>query len=142
MRIIIPVTTEYAEDFIQWLVERIKGMIFLSLNMKKLKSFEMYQKDEEIFKPHTKESGNLNFKKAILKGIKSINYTRIKDNWIISIPQNKPYPGYYATIYSICKFVNNGNMDIQGYNLFSKVFIRVKTNLTKYYNQFLREYVL
>lgn len=142
MRIIIPVTTQYAEDFIEWLIRRIKSNIFLSLDLKKLYTFQTYQKNVKVFKPHNNTKNELDFQSALMTGVKSITYKKVRNNWIIYVPNNIPYKGYYATILSVCKFIDSGNSEVRGYPIFTQIFNGVTTNLSKYYNQFLKEFVL
>lgn len=142
MRILIPVTTHYAEDFIQWLVKHIKSQILLSLDLRNLYPATMYQKKHKLFKAHDDSQKALDFTAAIQQGVSLITYRQVKDNWIIEVPQNNPYNGYFTTIYTLCKFVDSGCNELRGYPIFTKTFKGVAANVSKYYAQFLQEFVL
>lgn len=142
MRVIIPVTTHYAEDFIQWLIKRIKSKILLRLNLKKLYSATVYQKKFKRFEPYNNTVDPIDFVQVIKQGVSLITYKRVKDNWIIYIPESQVYEGYYASVYTLCKFVDNGCSDLKGYPIFTKTLKGVAANISKYYAQFLQEFVL
>ena len=142
MRIIIPVNNQYAEDFIQWLIKKIKSNILLQLDLRKLYPVVAYQKEKKIFKPQANDELPINFESVVKHVVKSITYKKVKDNWIIYIPQNTPYKGYFTTLYALCRFIDKGNSEVKGYPIFSNTFNGVAANISKYYNQFLKMFVL
>lgn len=142
MRVIIPINNQYAEDFIQWLVKRLKSNILLQLDLRKLYPFIAYQKDKKVFKSYNADEPPINFESVIKHVVKSITYKKVKDNWIIYIPENTPYKGYFTTLYALCRFIDKGNSEVQGYSIFSNNFNGVAANVSKYYNQFLKMFVL
>ena len=142
MRIIVPSNNQYAEDFIQWLIKKLQSRILLTLDLKKIYPLNKYQKDKKIFKAHSDKSPDIDFHDVLRKGISSITYRQVKDNWIIYIPENISYKGYFTTLYALCRFVDKGNYDISGYSILSKNFNHVAANISKYYNLFLKMFVL
>lgn len=140
MRLVIPYKSEYDKEFLDWLLERVKGEIIKSINVKKLRKFDEIQETLQIFKlkPHMLKQP-VDFVQTIFKGIDLLRYKHIKDAYIIYIKPNVVHSYYLATIDSLCKFVNCGRNDIRGYPIFSKTFNRVSAQISKYYKIYLRE---
>ena len=143
MRLIVLENPEYDDNFIEWLLERVKGEIVKSINVKKLRSFDIIQNNLNIFTPRYKsKSLNVDFVKTVFTGVKLLTYKKVKNAWIIYMKEDVVHPYYFATIYSLCKFVNYGRNDIKGYPIFTKAFNRVSAQITKYYKMYLRELLL
>ena len=141
MRILIPITDEYDDEFIFWLLEKIQTEMLQSLNIKKLEPFVKYQTENKIFKPMT-SSSKIDFVNCVIAGIRLFTYKKIKDNWIIYMKENVLYPNHFAKVDSICKFINYGLSDIKGYPVFTDTLNRVSAQITKYYNRFVAELMI
>lgn len=138
----IPVTTEYAQDFIEWLIGKIQYIILRDIDWKKLKPFSDYQEHTKLFNPMNTHQKKIDFHEVVMLGIQNLSYIQVKDTWIISIKQDISYPGYYARVYDICKFINYGLLQVKGYPIFTEAFNTVNNDLSKYYSMFLAELVL
>ena len=141
MRILIPITDEYDDEFILWLLEKIQSEMLQSLNIKKLEPFVKYQANHNVFKP-TSSDNQIDFVKCVIAGIKLLTYRKVKDRWIIYMREDVLYPNYFAKVYSICKFINYGLSDIKGYPIFTDTLNRVSAQITKYYNRFVAELMI
>lgn len=140
MRIVIPITENYDEAFIDWLVMQIKSEMISSIVPKKFKPFIAYQQSQQVFKSKQPELEEIDFIRVVLQGIELYSYRKAKTVWIIEMQHDKLHRGYLNKVSSICKFINYGLLDLKGYPIFTNVLNRVSAYLSSYYNRFLLEF--
>lgn len=133
---LVVTNSNYTSGFINYLISIIKRDIRLNMSSLKLKKFKNCVSNDlqlkEIFK-------DIEIKKVILIALKNIHYRKILSGWEIYIDNAVVYPNTNYRIVTLCKIINYGTLSVKGSNLFTDIFKRVTTNLTKYFEMYYRE---
>lgn len=140
MKLVISKTVDYDELFIEWLVEEIKFELMKLLDSRKLRNMIEYIDSNDAIRD---KLGILNIDSVgsiITASIDEIVYTELKSAYIIQVNPAAKIIGVNIPLASLCRMVNYGFMDVKGYPLFTTVFNRVKSNLSRYYAIYFNRY--
>lgn len=110
--------------FIKFLIKKLVGLLCEKVNLKKLKDFDNYLKEKKIKK--------VKGKKVFFLAINHIVYKNSK----IQINESILYPGTDYKLIDLCKLLNYGNLEFEGYPIFSTVFDFISDNIKKYESMF------
>lgn len=121
MKLVIEKTPMVNVLFIKWLVQEIRNRLTLNIDVRKINRLQLYL--EENF-PETRIS--------LLAALRySLGFLRFRDNgryYLIYLDvHNKLYRG--IPLEDIVKFIDNGNLEIDGCQLFSRTFMQVEQEL-------------
>lgn len=136
----ITVNGNMNDRFIRWLLRLIRFQIFKNIDNRKIHYFNNIINENNIFSknnPRIKE--DFDIRKAIIISLNNLQFYRIKNVYIIRIPDNIMFPNYNVSISTACKLFNYGNTQIQGYPLYSKVFNSIRKNIDIYYKMYLKQ---
>ena len=64
---------------------------------------------------------------------------RFGNNITIKINEKVLLPNTNVKLIELCKLINNGNLDLKAYPIFTEIFNDVKDNLEKYYSEYALE---
>lgn len=135
MRLLIEKNDRYNKKFITWLINILQMEIMSNLNMKKLQHLDNYI--DEWLKNHEEvKLDNINLNTAMIVGVRNLTFYQTGQYFCIWINPKVFYPGTKLRVYKFCEFINYGNLDINGCNIFTNVFSNVAQNLSTYYNIF------
>ena len=118
------------EAFSNWLLQIIKQEIISNLNIRKLKLYETYIKESNVFEFDEKTLNNFNLTNVIYTFIKTLRKDIYKNNYVYHFNLHLKYST--VTFYEIVKLVNYGNMDVIGYPIITDVLDNIRNNLDKY----------
>ena len=131
MRIIISDDICADRYFAEWLVRQIRQELILSYNEEQLEAIGEHIEDKlgvkvDIFDAFI----------STLNSIRTIDGNRITQ----IVVQNKTlYKDTRITTQTMAKLIDVGNMEISGTHLFSIVFNRVRSNMSKYLTKYMFE---
>lgn len=108
---------KYEDEFYTWLVLEIKKLFPLFIKRYKLISLSNYL--------------NIDCYQVLIKACDNLIVKDFKDNKIITINDDAMFGKY--NLKQLCKFINNGNMEIKGYDIFTQVFFLIKRNIKVYH---------
>lgn len=108
---------KYEDEFYTWLILEIKKLFPLFIKKYKLISLSNYF--------------NIDCYQVLLKACDNLIVKDFKDNKIITINDDAMFGKY--NLKQLCKFINNGNMEIKGYDIFTQVFSLIKRNIKVYH---------
>ena len=126
------------DEFIAWLIDKIRYEICTTINENKLDIFNEYVKENNLFQPVNNNS-KFDIKQAIILSLNTLTYRKTNNVYIIEVGKNKLFPGYKVNLETVCKILDSGNTEIKGYPIFSKLFNNIKSNIVEYYEQYLDE---
>ena len=115
-------------SFLSWLLPKIRIELLKQIKLKKLKNIELKLINENIL-----SDKQINTQKVLISLTKYLTVKDIKDNFVIYFKCNKKYPGTNISYIDICKTINYGNLNIQGYPIITQVFNDVKLHLSELY---------
>lgn len=128
MSLIVDKSQPIGVMFIKWLVRKIGSLVILNIDTRKISRLQRYL-DENFPDIHVNLLAALKY---------SVKYIKFKDYGryykIYLDVHNKLYMG--EPLEDIIKFIDNGNLDIDGCQIFSRAFSRVEQELP----ELLKEY--
>ena len=136
----ITVNGNMNDRFIRWLLRLIRFQILKNIDNRKIHYFNNIINENNIFSknnPRIKE--DFDIRKAIIISLNNLQFYRIKNVYIIRIPDNIIFPNYNVSVSTACKLFNYGNTQIQGYPLYSTVFNSIRDNIDIYYKMYLKQ---
>lgn len=119
-----------SKGFILFIKKRMLTYCLSHLELSKLDKFDEYFKSEGFV--NTYKVSNLSSRNIIYLGISHLSHRRYETETQLSIDDSLYYPGTNIKISSLCKLINFGNMDIDGYPIFSNTFQHFRDNIDKY----------
>lgn len=125
---------EYTNEFLSYLKKRmiIFGMDYLNKNKMKLLPISNYLK-EKIFTGKRKFTAE----QIILQGLNNIEFKRINDYILVQINPNVNVPQFDKfKLISICKLIDQGNVEITPFPVFTETFKYVEENQSILYSSF------
>lgn len=135
MRLVIEENDLINIKFIKWLVKRIKKLIILKCNSRKLSSIQNYVDNNNPFNTPNKISIN----RIILQASQNIIFYKHKSYFYIMINPIIRAQGMDLKLEDVCKFINYGNFEMPGYPLFTNIYFDIKDNIKEYLKQYLIE---
>lgn len=138
MRLLIQKNGTYNKQFIKWLIKILQMELMSNINLKKIQRLNNYVNDVLSDQEEVKVK-SVNLSTAIVVGVRHLSFYESDGYFCIQINPKTFYPGTKLRVYKFCEFINYGNLDIAGCNLFTNVFSNVAENLPNYYNIFFLE---
>lgn len=124
------------DNFVYWLIERLKEMIISDLDAKKLSLWDNYFKEEKIYKSIYLKK--ISSKDIILCGANNLIFNKSQTQITVFIDANSYVPGLdQVKIADACKMINYGTLSQKGYPIFTNAFRQVEDN----FNTFIDEYI-
>lgn len=115
MRILIRSNDVYTANFVKFSIRWIRTYGISSINKKKLlKSTKYFQ---TILKDDTISSYDI-----VVTGFRNLVFRRIRDGFIIEINPNIPYKMTNAKLDVLCKTIDQGNLELKQYPIFTDTF--------------------
>lgn len=115
MRILIQSNDVYTANFVKFSIRWIRTYGISSINKKKLlKSTKYFQ---TILKDDTISSYDI-----VVTGFRNLVFRRIRDGFIIEINPNIPYKMTNAKLDVLCKTIDQGNLELKQYPIFTDTF--------------------
>ena len=112
------------ENFAKWLLEIIKIELKQKIDKRKLESWEKYFRENlHIVIP---------IDLIIKKSIDNLIYKFTDENEILICLNDKEYIVANYKLITICKMINFGNVDHNGYPVFSDIFNQVASKVDNY----------
>ena len=124
---------EIPDDFLVWLKDRIyiEGMSYLNQNKQRLKAFDRYF-DQIFVSPRKITAVN-----TIVSGLKNIVIEKVQGGIHIYINRNVKIPmTRNITLHSLCMLIDQGNVELQPFPIFTYVTNKVKDNLVSLFTQY------
>lgn len=131
MKLVIEGNSKIKGPFIRWLTARLKGMLILNLDTKQVYKLQNYF--NENFPDY-----KLNLLTILMNSFNLIRYRKIGKIYIIYIDTHRRKCNDIALI-DILKFINNGNLEIEGCRVFTKTFLEVEKNINDLYTIYERK---
>lgn len=131
MNLQLPLSEDYDKDFVFWLTIRIRRELFSNIDSKQVDRFNMLFKDDSF-----------DFYEVISTAASSLKCKQIKSGYVIYIDPIVRYGNTNITINQLAKLMNYGQFGIKGYNLFTKVFNKVKANIALYCEEYYSLFIL
>jgi hypothetical protein len=118
------------KEFSDWLLKVIKQEIMSNVNPRKLKYYEDYIKESNVFNMSEKALNNLNVVNVLYRFIRTLRKDTFRHTYIYSFNTHIKYEE--TTYYDICKLINYGNSEIRGYPFIINVFSNIQNNIKEY----------
>ena len=129
----ITIDNIYSEDFLKWLMKR---MFFIGLDYVNSHKEQLKPLDEYLSKSiqGKRKYSALNI---IIAGLRNLTITHNKNQSIISINERTKLPlSNKILLYTVCKLINYGSLDLKPFPVFTYVFDYVANNIIKLYNEY------
>lgn len=142
MRLILPVNSEYDDDFVEWLLNHIRRSILSYINIRKLAVFQDHLESSPLIKSKLGLSEHLPLlTDVVIQSVYLIQYRKVNDRYIIELNPSIRVNGTKAKVAALCRLVNYGGFTLRGYPIYSNVFNHFKTNANRYYKRYLRQFI-
>ena len=118
-------------DFLNWLLDQIKSKLLISLDKNKLKTFDIYLNNSNLFK--LTFISNYSTEKLLKTCLDNLIISKLNQVITIQFDNNVLLFGLTLTsVETFCKFINYGNVNIKGYPIFTNCFNDIITNFKDY----------
>ena len=121
--------------FIMFLKRKMLSYISMIVDRRKLRPFDEYFKSDEALS--LTNGVRILPIRAIVLSMSTLSHKRYDDAHIFINP-NVNYPGTDIKLADICKFINFGNMSVEGYPIFTTTFEYFNKHINKYIERFNR----
>ena len=122
--------------FISYLISTIKSYLLYNYNYRKAQKLEDYLNTIPKFK--SKFRRYISVKELIMIAAYNLRYKKFSSYYEITIDQNQKVFGIDAKLYDICRLINFGTLDVNGYSIFSDAFNYVEENINTLYSLYRR----
>lgn len=117
--------------FCDWLIPKIQSEILISVDIKKLAKFDVFIYNKLNL------GVNLDSYDIIKWSLNLIKWTKHKDNYEIYLDKNITIPGTYITFYNIIKLIDNGNLSLAPYPIYTNTMEKFAIKLPEYFDSYL-----
>ena len=121
---------ENDEQFSNWLLRVIKQELMSNLDPRKLRYYEDYIKESNIFNMDEKTLRNLNLNNVVYVFIKTLRKHTYKHTYVYSFNTDMKYGE--ITYYEIIKLISYVNTEVRAYPFIVEVFYDIYNNIEKY----------
>ena len=116
-------------SFFEWLIVKIRDKFLNDIDVRKLLRIEIFLKS--LYK-------DIDVEKVILQAFDNLIITESINCYYIKINPNIFIANLdRVNLLSICKFINYGNAEIPGYQIFTNTFDHFAKNIDTYINRYL-----
>lgn len=123
-------------NFNRWLLKRLKENLTIEINVDKLTLWDTYLNDCSQYK--LRYNRKIYAKDILMLGISNLEYYMSSGTISFRINSSVFVPGLdRIKVCSVCRLINYGCLELQGYPIFTKVFKEVKSNFSKYVDEYL-----
>lgn len=123
-------------SFIIWLKLKIRDKVLADINEAKLVKWDLYFNNNSHFRSIYKKK--LSTKDFIIAGAINLDYIKSESSFIIRINNNYYTPGLdRVKLMSICKLINFGNTEVNGYPIFTDTFEYFAQNIQAYVEEYI-----
>lgn len=117
--------------FANWLIKQLQSEIALSVNQQKLKKWDKFFSEADEYK--SIYNNPVTTKTILLAGLKSLQVNKAGNKWIIRLNPASFVPGMNCVnLETTCRLINYGNIEIQGYPIFSTALERAAEKINEY----------
>lgn len=125
---------KFDNDFFNVVKEKLLDLYYEKVNVEKLLPFEEYINELPKYKSLLK---NYIYATEICQiAFYNVVMLRFGDNITIKIDEKVRLPNTNIKLIDLCKLINNGNLKLQAYPIFTEIFDEAKKNIEKYYIEY------
>ena len=118
---------KYTDEFFDFVKEKIRSYFYTHVKVKKLEPFEVFINESPEYKfPLRKYISCYDICIAALYNIVVVRYGR---NIVLKIDENSVVPNTNIKLIDLCKLINEGNLVLKAYPIFTEIFNYVKNNI-------------
>lgn len=125
MELLIP--NSYDDDFYSFIINYIEKIGVGRIDRKKLINWDLYFNSFSKLTNNFKK--NISSYEIIISGIYNLIYIKREREVVIKIDPVQKLPGTNAKINVLCSTINNGNLIVKGYPIFTDLFTYISNNL-------------
>ena len=125
MELLIP--NSYDDDFYSFIINYIEKIGVGRIDRKKLINWDLYFNSFSKLTNNFKK--NISSYEIIISGIYNLIYIKREREVVIKIDPSQKLPGINAKINVLCSTINNGNLIVKGYPIFTDLFTYISNNL-------------
>ena len=125
MELLIP--NSYEDDFYSFIINYIEKIGIGRIDRKKLINWDLYFNSFSKLTNNFKK--NISSYEIIISGIYNLIYVKREREVVIKIDPSQKLPGINAKINILCNTINNGNLIVKGYPIFTDLFTYISNNL-------------
>ena len=131
------------ENFIIWLIKHIRRNWTNYIDIDKLIRLDDYLNSDEMnIKWINNQRRQIKIIDLINICFHNLTYTCYKDKIVIHFNKKNLLPFSFTKIYDIAKFINFGNLQVKGENLFTRMFVDYENHIVQLYEIYLKERML
>ena len=135
IRILISdIEDKYTDDFFEFVKYKMRDYFYNHLKDKKLEPFDIFinenPKYQSIFKKHISSYD------ICISALYNINVLRFGKNIVLKIDENALIPNTNIKLIELCKLINEGNLVLKAYPIFTEIFKYVKDKIDEIYIEY------
>ena len=135
IRILISdIENKYTDDFFEFVKYKMREYFYSHLDYKKLEPFDIFinenPKYKSIFNKH------ISAYDICISALYNIEILRFGKNIVLKIDENAVIPNTNRKLIELCKLINEGNLVLKAYPIFTDIFNYVKNNIEEIYIEY------
>lgn len=120
--------------FVNFLIEKIQEYFINHLDGRQIARWDKYLKENVA--TFSKIKSQVSARDILVSGISNLIVLQTDSSYIITVDPNNVLYGTNLKVSSLCKLINNGNLSISGYPVFTRTFEMFKLNIRLVYNEY------
>lgn len=128
---------KYDVEFIDVLIRKIRNLFFERLNRNKLIPFEVFINENPEFNSLYKKS--FSAYEICLTAMYNLKVIKYGIMYNIEIDSTAKLPGTDIKLIQLCELINDGNLVLKAYPIFSDVFKEIQSKIEEYYAEYILE---
>ena len=131
---IVDKSGNYDELFFSFLKDKIREKFYDEVNVKKLLPFEIFINENPKYKSLFKKY--ISAYDICLTAFYNLKLIDYKPIYLLKIDEVIKLPNTNIKLIELCKLIDNGNIGLKAYPIFTKVFKYVQEHVEEYYAEY------
>lgn len=123
------------KNFIDYLIKTIQKMVLSKCDNKHLSKWKKYLSENALFTSKLKTK--ISVRDIIVSGVYNLKYRNLGSYGFLEIDPNIKIVNTYYTVSSVCKLINDGNLQVDGVKSFTDTFKYTSDNLEDIHQSYL-----
>ena len=125
------------DKFCSWLVEYMQAWIFEVIDEKQLTRFDAFLNNNNIVSYMDRSNRLVSSKNILIGSTYNLKVEKVNNKYLIHIDTNAMIPNTYSRFIDIVKFIDEGNLSIPAYPIYSDMMSFFAKHLQEFYEEFL-----
>ena len=124
------------DDFCEWLIPQIQRYLIASIDDNHLIRWDYYLNLGSTFLKTYRFDRPVSSKEILIAGSYNLIVKKQPEQYTIELNMNTIIPNSSAKFINVISLINNGNLSMQGYNIYTQVMDYIANNIDYYFKAY------